>query len=78
MQDEIYQYNNNIITRVKTGINGLDELIEGGFPEKSITLVSGSPGAGKSIMCFQFIYQGIQSFFSIIVLYIYYIYYFWS
>jgi KaiC/GvpD/RAD55 family RecA-like ATPase len=46
--------------RVKTGINGLDTIIQGGFPKNSITLVSGPPGGGKSIFCFQFIYEGAQ------------------
>jgi len=61
MQDEIFQTNEPLIQRVKTGVGGLDELIEGGLPEHSITLVSGSPGAGKSIMCFQFINEGINN-----------------
>lgn len=46
--------------RVKTGIKGLDELISGGFPKESITLVSGPPGSGKSIFCSQFIAKGIE------------------
>jgi circadian clock protein KaiC len=46
--------------RVKTGIEGLDNIIQGGLPKNSITLVSGPPGSGKSILCFQFLYDGIQ------------------
>lgn len=46
--------------RIPTGIQGLDAIIQGGFPEKSITLVSGPPGAGKSIFCFQFLYESVQ------------------
>ena len=41
--------------RVKTEIKGFDRLIEGGFPDGSITLVSGTPGTGKSIFCMQFL-----------------------
>jgi len=41
--------------RVKTGINGLDNIIQGGLPKESITLISGPPGGGKSIFCFQFL-----------------------
>lgn len=47
--------------RIKTGIEGLDVLIEGGLPKNSITLVSGPPGGGKSIFCFQFLYEGIKN-----------------
>jgi KaiC/GvpD/RAD55 family RecA-like ATPase len=48
------------IERVKTGVKGLDELLSGGLPKESITLVSGPPGSGKSIFCYQFIATGIQ------------------
>jgi len=48
------------MNRVKTGVDGLDEVLNGGFPEESITLVSGPPGSGKSILGYQFINQGIQ------------------
>jgi len=47
--------------RVKTGIEGLDLLMEGGIPKNSITLISGPPGSGKSIFCFQFLYEGIKN-----------------
>jgi KaiC/GvpD/RAD55 family RecA-like ATPase len=47
--------------RVKTGIAGLDNIIEGGLPKNSITLVSGPPGGGKSIFCFQFLYEGVKN-----------------
>jgi len=47
--------------RLKTGIEGLDSIIQGGLPKESITLVSGPPGGGKSIFCFQFLYEGIKN-----------------
>ncbi|MEM4259042.1 MAG: ATPase domain-containing protein [Candidatus Thermoplasmatota archaeon] len=46
--------------RISTGIPGLDELIQGGFPQGSIILVSGTPGTGKTIVCFQYINAGLQ------------------
>jgi KaiC/GvpD/RAD55 family RecA-like ATPase len=49
------------MNRTKTGIEGLDKIIQGGFPKNSITLVSGPPGGGKSIFCFQFLYEGIKN-----------------
>jgi len=42
----------------KTGIKGFDELVQGGFPEGSSTLITGSPGTGKSIFGLQYIYNG--------------------
>jgi len=47
--------------RIKTGVEGLDNIIEGGIPKKSITLVSGPPGGGKSILCFQFLWEGAKN-----------------
>ena len=46
--------------KVSSGIDGLDELIGGGFPEGRVILVVGGPGSGKTIMCSQFLYKGIQ------------------
>jgi circadian clock protein KaiC len=48
------------LERVSTGIPGLDEIISGGFPKGTITLVSGPPGGGKTILCCQYLYQGVQ------------------
>ncbi len=46
------------IDRVKTGIPGLDELIEGGFPRGDTILVAGKAGTGKTILANQFLYNG--------------------
>lgn len=60
--DEIFaKQTNNYIQRITTGISNLDNLLQGGFPKQSITLVSGSPGAGKSIFCFHYLYEGIKN-----------------
>ncbi len=48
--------------RIPSGIIGLDELIEGGFPEGSSILISGGPGAGKTIAAMQFIYEGARTY----------------
>ncbi len=48
-------------SRANTGINGLDDLLNGGFPSGSIILVSGTPGSGKTIVCFQYIEAGIKN-----------------
>jgi KaiC/GvpD/RAD55 family RecA-like ATPase len=48
--------------KVPTGIPGLDELIEGGFEEGSINLITGKTGVGKSIFSLQFIYNGAKKY----------------
>jgi KaiC/GvpD/RAD55 family RecA-like ATPase len=60
LSEEMYTKQDGLMNRVKTGVKGLDIILGGGLPEKSITLVSGPPGSGKSIFCFQFLYEGIK------------------
>jgi len=48
--------------RVKTGVKGLDELMEGGFPQGRSILISGACGTGKTIMCMQYIYNGAKEY----------------
>jgi circadian clock protein KaiC len=45
--------------RVKTGIAGLDEMLQGGFLRDTANLVEGAPGTGKTTLGMQFIYNGI-------------------
>ncbi len=47
-----------MLKRVPTGIPGLDEIIQGGFPQGSTILVSGGAGTGKTIFALQYIYAG--------------------
>ena len=44
--------------RVSTGNNELDILLEGGFLKNSMVLLAGNPGAGKTILASNLIYQG--------------------
>ena len=46
------------VARTPTGIPGLDELIQGGFPRGSTVLVAGGAGTGKTIFALQYIYAG--------------------
>lgn len=48
--------------RVRTGIPGLDQLIEGGIPVGSSVLVAGGAGTGKTILATQYIYEGARKF----------------
>jgi len=45
--------------RIGTGIASLDRLMGGGFKRGSVNLVGGGPGSGKSILCMQFLVEGI-------------------
>jgi len=47
--------------RVKTGISGLDELLNGGIPEKRHVAIYGGPGAGKTSVCFEYLYRGAKA-----------------
>ena len=46
--------------RVKTGIQGLDGLMEGGIPKGFNVLLVGAPGTGKTIMGLQYICSGAK------------------
>jgi circadian clock protein KaiC len=47
------------LTRLTTGIPGLDDMIEGGFPFPSVILVSGSAGTGKTTFALKFLCEGV-------------------
>jgi circadian clock protein KaiC len=51
-----------MIERIRTGIAGLDEMLNGGFIAQSANLIEGAPGTGKSTLGMQFIYNGITHF----------------
>jgi KaiC/GvpD/RAD55 family RecA-like ATPase len=51
-----------MMEKTATGINGLDEMLEGGIPKGYTILVAGGPGTGKSTFAMQFIKNGIDQF----------------
>lgn len=46
--------------RLSVGVDGVDEMLDGGLPKGSVVGVSGPPGVGKSIFALQFILQGAR------------------
>jgi circadian clock protein KaiC len=46
--------------RARSGVPGLDDLLGGGLLERSVTLVSGSAGIGKTTLGLQFILEGVK------------------
>jgi KaiC/GvpD/RAD55 family RecA-like ATPase len=51
-----------MIELTKTGIDGLDDILNGGIARNSTVLISGNPGAGKSIFGLQYVYTGVSEF----------------
>jgi circadian clock protein KaiC len=49
-----------VATRLESGIPGLDPLLGGGLLRRSVTLVSGSAGVGKTILGLQFLLAGAK------------------
>jgi circadian clock protein KaiC len=49
------------IKRIPTGIPGLDEVIEGGFPSPSVLLLLGEPGTGKTTLAMQSLFYGAKN-----------------
>lgn len=46
----------------RTGISGLDSILEGGIPRSNVTLVEGAIGTGKTTMGVEFVYRGASEF----------------
>ena len=47
---------------VPCGIQGLDELLGGGYPRGRVILITGGPGSGKTLMAMQFLIDGVERF----------------
>jgi len=45
--------------RVRTGVPGLDEMLNGGFLPGSVVLIRGAPGTGKTSLALQFLIHGV-------------------
>jgi circadian clock protein KaiC len=50
------------LPKAPTGIDGLDEITEGGLPLGRPTLICGSAGCGKTLIGIEFLVRGIQEF----------------
>lgn len=49
------------LERAKSGIAGLDDILNGGFPKGHLFLVQGDPGTGKTTLGLQFLLAGIKA-----------------
>ena len=55
-------FDRNELAKAKTGIPGLDDITNGGFPAGRPTLVAGGPGSGKTLLGVSFLVEGAQRF----------------
>ena len=46
------------MNKITTGLTGLDEVLGGGLPENTVTLLSGGPGTGKTLLGLNFLMHG--------------------
>ena len=45
-----------------TGINGFDEITEGGLPKNRPTIICGNTGCGKTVMSMEFLVKGATKY----------------
>jgi len=53
---------NKRVPKTLTGINGLDEITEGGLPKGRPTLICGDAGSGKTLFSIEFIVKGATDY----------------
>ncbi len=49
-----------LVERVSSGIDGLDNMLKGGFIRRRHVLIGGGPGTGKTMLGTQFLYKGAK------------------
>jgi circadian clock protein KaiC len=60
LPSDLFPSSVEISERISSGVSGLDELLGGGLLKRSVTLIYGSLGVGKSIMSTQFLLEGAK------------------
>ncbi|MFO7655109.1 MAG: circadian clock protein KaiC [Candidatus Krumholzibacteriia bacterium] len=45
------------LAKLGTGVDGLDEVLDGGFPQGRTTIIRGGPGSGKTLFALQYLVQ---------------------
>lgn len=48
------------LERLSTGVPALDDVLGGGIPTRSITVLSGEPGSGKTVLALQMIFHAAR------------------
>jgi len=52
----------NMADKVSTGVSSLDKILRGGLNRGDTVLVAGQPGAGKTTLGYQFLYNGAMKY----------------
>ena len=52
----------NGLPKVPTGIQGFDEITEGGLPKGRPTLLCGAAGSGKTVFAMEFLVRGVLQY----------------
>ena len=50
------------VQKLPTGIEGFDDICQGGLPIGRSTLISGTSGTGKTVFSLNFLYNGIRQY----------------
>lgn len=48
------------LPRISTGVAGLDEVLDGGLPCLSVNVIAGEPGAGKTVLALQAVFEAAR------------------
>src|SRR5271167_471045 len=51
-----------VASKARSGISGLDEIMGGGFPRGTATLLEGGAGSGKTLLALQSLVNGARQF----------------
>jgi len=57
-QESPFSSDARAIRKTPTQIHGLDAILHGGLPTQRMTLITGGPGTGKSLLGLEFVYRG--------------------
>jgi circadian clock protein KaiC len=58
-KEQLMDPNPNALRKTPSGIEGLDEITNGGLPEGRTTLICGGAGSGKTVLGMEFLVHGI-------------------
>lgn len=61
-KDTNKENNTFVFPKTPTGVDGLDEITEGGFPQGRPILICGAAGCGKTLLSMQFLIKGITDY----------------